>query len=414
VHYAYRFGFGVLVIYYWDQTSWELPLLHARFFQQDARLELANSCHLILLASLGLTLGSLLPVARKTAPRLWWNADYAAIRVRLLIVAPLLSAAFYLQGTLQVVGAAAGFGAYLLIVLASCCFFDSRLRADRGRWLMLVLVVIACALPVGFLNGQIGFMVAPAILVLFGFLLQRGHMPVKAVTVAAVLALMFVLPALTAYKTAAYTRGVTSFRDRLQLSQSTLEILSLRAARELALERTFARLAQSLPAVFYRYYPDVYPYDLGRSFAIELSTLWPRFLWPDKPAMSYELNRYTVGVGMVKEGDETAAVFDAVSEYYVNFGLAGVFVMSIVHGYYIRWLGSQFNAHLHWAMAGAMNIGLLLSNPEFFGIVQVFVAHTRVLPVWLIILYVVSRRRRPAFTRVQYPVFQGGLIAGRN
>ena len=402
--YFYRFGFGVLVIYYWDQVPWELPLMHARFFQQDARLHLANSCHLILLGSLGLTLGSLLPVPVRHSAKLWWDSRYAGLRRRLPLIAVIASAAFYLPESLRVIGSAAGFGAYFLIVIASCCMFDPRLRYDRVRWLTLIAITTACMLPIGAMSGQVGFMIAPFVMVLFGYLLQRGQMPVRTMALVSVVAIMFVFPALTAYKTAAYTRGLASVRERMQYSQTRLEAVSPRAARELAMERFVARMAQSLPAVFYRYYPDAYPYELGRTFLIELTTLVPRFLWSDKPSMSYELNRYTALVGMIKEGDETSAVFDAVSEYYVNFGLTGVFVMFVVHGYYIGWLNALFRARLHWAVAGALSFGLLMSNPEFFGIVQVFVSHTRILPVWLILMYAASstvaspvRRAQPAY-----------------
>lgn len=413
LYYFYRFGFGVLVIYYWDRFPWELPYMQARFFQQDARLELANSCHLILLGALGLALGSLLPVAIRESRHPWWEVDYSAVRARLLAMAPLVGAAFYLPESLRVLGGAIGFASYLLITIASCCLFDPRLRHDRGRWLLIIALAGLCVIPIGLMNGQVGFMVGPVVMVLFGFLLQRGRMPVKSVAVISVLALLFVFPLLTAYKAAAYTRGVGSFKERMQVSQRQLEAVSPRASREMAVDRFVARMAQSLPAIFYRYYPDAYPYERGRSFQIELSTLVPRFLWPDKPSMSYELNRYTAGVGLIKEGDETSAVFDAVTEYYVNFGLYGVFFMSIVHGYYIRWLGALFTARLHWAVAGALNVGLLLSNPEFFGVVQVFVSQTRNLPVWIFILYVLTFRRVSIHGRTTFPHMTAAAAAAR-
>jgi hypothetical protein len=403
LYYFYRFGIGVLVIYYWDRVPWELPFMEARFFQQDARRELANACHLIVLGSLGLTLGSLLRVPVRSTHEAWWRVEYSATRVRLIALAPVLGVSFYLPESLRVLGAAMGFAAYLVIVIASCCLFDPRLRSDRGRWLSILLLVVVCVTPVGLMNGQIGFIVGPVVMVLFGFLLQRGRMPVKSVAVISVLALVFVFPLLTAYKTAAYTHGVGSFEERLQFSQRSLEAASPRAGRELAMDRFVARMVQALPAVFYRYYPEIYPYQYGRTFEIELTTLVPRFLCPEKPSMSYELNRYTAGVGLIREGDETSAVFDAVSEYYVNFGLFGVFFLSIVHGYYIQWLGTLFTARVHWAVAGALNVGLLLSNPEFFGIVQVFVTHTRNLPVWLLIMYLLTHRPGPVVSPMCYP-----------
>ena len=144
-------------------------------------------------------------------------------------------------------------------------------------------------------------------------------------------------------------------------------------------------------------YPDVYPFEFGQTFLVELQTLIPRIVWPEKPNISIELNRYTSAVGMLREYDEydesvTSATFDAISEYYLNFGTAGVFFLSMLQGYYLRVLYEWLVRRSIYEIGGSVYLVLFFSNHDFFGVAQSFVSHTRQLPVWLFILYLMSRR----------------------
>jgi hypothetical protein len=130
---------------------------------------------------------------------------------------------------------------------------------------------------------------------------------------------------------------------------------------------------------------------------LELETFVPRFVWPHKPELNPELNRYSAAVGIVREGDGTSAVFDAVSEYYVNFGAPGVFSLSVLHGWYISLLTAWCMRNLKGPMAGAMSMAVFFTNPEFFGVGQAVNVHIKLLPVWVLYLYVLSRKTGNAY-----------------
>ena len=99
-------------------------------------------------------------------------------------------------------------------------------------------------------------------------------------------------------------------------------------------------------------------------------------------------------------------MFDAMSEYHVNFGAAGVFFLSALHGLYINLLYRWLMSRLDYVIGASIYFALILMNADFFGIGIVFVSHTRVLPVWLILFYFLSRRSRYSDTRIGSRVSQ--------
>src|SRR5206468_7026799 len=106
---------------------------------------------------------------------------------------------------------------------------------------------------------------------------------------------------------------------------------------------TLARLLVGGPAfvsTYSQFYPSVYPYELGRSMIDQTLSLIPRVVWPDRPNLSAQLNIYTRKVGILPEAEfdpgSTTGTFDAISDYYINFGLPGVLLRTIAHGMYVR------------------------------------------------------------------------------
>jgi hypothetical protein len=243
----------------------------------------------------------------------------------------------------------------------------------------------------GFVTGMVGDFVHPLVNVLLGYVLARRTYPWKFLAVSIPLAFVAVFPWLTIYKYYGHPAGLDlTVPERVERTRSVMSWLGYRAGLELALERSVARLSGStFPAVFVQYYPSVYPFVKGQTFLLEASTLIPRVIWPEKPQLSAELNRYSMAVGIVREREGTSAVFDAASEYYLNFGVLGVLILSIIHGSYLailyRWLAGS-----HYIMGASIFLILFFENTDFFGVGQLFVAHVKVIPVWLMLLYWMS------------------------
>jgi hypothetical protein len=258
------------------------------------------------------------------------------------------------------------------------------------------VVICATSLCLGLLTGQLGEVLAPLVFMVFGFMLARRKLPWRALLVIVPVAFLLVFPFLTVYKYTAQNHPDSPLSERVLFAVERFATLDYRTGVELTMDRFVARMAATaLPAIFSRFYPDVYAFEHGRTFGTELSSLVPRIVWPDKPFVAVELNRYSAAVGLVREGGTTSAVFDAVSEYYVNFGPVGVLVFCFLHGVYVNILGAWFSDRLQAPLGGAMNMAVFISNPEFFGVGQAFTSQIKILPVWLLVLYVLSRRRGP-------------------
>jgi hypothetical protein len=292
-----------------------------------------------------------------------------------------------------------GWIVWVLMVIVSYRFCLSN-QADRLKWLILLTVMYASLVPLFLVTGMREHVFMPVLLIVLGYILARGRPPWKFIIVASVLLFFLISPWLSVYKISKSSVDIDKpFFERLEDTNAKLSLVSTRGRFELALYGLVARAAGAGAAfvpVYASYYPDVYPFEFGQTFLMELQTLIPRIVWPEKPNISLELNRYTSAVGMLREHDEydesvTSATFDAVSEYYLNFGTTGVFFLSILQGYYFRILYEWLVRRSIYEIGGSVYLVLFFSNHDFFGVVQNFVSHTRQLPVWLFILYVMSR-----------------------
>jgi hypothetical protein len=209
------------------------------------------------------------------------------------------------------------------------------------------------------------------------------------------MAILLIAPALTLYKEAMGNQrasgGEISFSSAAAETSSGLDTLTVRDRIEVFAASFIGRMCGSFPALFSKYYPEVYPFVNGKSFVTELQSFVPRMLWPGKPNISAELNEYSRQVGMVSQEDTvTSAVFDSVSEYYVNFGVVGVLVLSVIHGAYLRVLYCCLQRAAPSVLATAIFLTTILKNPDWFGVVQTATADIRGVPVCLLILYVLA------------------------
>jgi hypothetical protein len=97
-------------------------------------------------------------------------------------------------------------------------------------------------------------------------------------------------------------------------------------------------------------------------------------------------------VGIVQEGDETSAVFDAFAEYYVNFGLPGVFFLAGLHALYLNVLYEWLLRSLEYLAGISIHLMVFLLNFDFFGVGQMFVSHVKLIPVAIVVLYLLGRQ----------------------
>jgi len=70
--------------------------------------------------------------------------------------------------------------------------------------------------------------------------------------------------------------------------------------------------------------PEVVPYWRGQTYKFFAASVVPRFLWPDKPVADYG-NEFGHRYGLLYPGNDTTSInLPWVTEFYANFGVAGV------------------------------------------------------------------------------------------
>lgn len=397
LYYLFRFGWSTLVIFYWNDIPWsEFPGARRFFSDLGADQNLPFACKIVLLGAIGLYCGVWIPSGPVLGllPKIRWNVDESRFRENTVLYTPLALVLFVVIGSLLPVTfiftvLLFGWIIWVIILIAAYWMFSTPSRRERLRWMVFLAVVYVASIPLGLTTGMSGQFLYPAVLILSGYVLANGRIPWKVVLAGLPIVLVGILPLLSLYKEAP---GL-DIDSRVRTTLAQYAELDTNEKMEIALQRTMVRTAgAALPSVFSKYYPDVYPFEMGRTFLLEAEGLVPRFVWPDKPNLSRELNQYSVRVRILPNPDETSVVFDAMSEYYVNFGLIGVFCLSILHGYVLRVLYDWLRTILPLFMAVAVFVVLFLTNPDFFGIFQMLFSYLKIVPVWLGVLYFLSRK----------------------
>lgn len=405
-YYFFRYGWGSVVAYYWDQLPFEaVPDLRYDFMARGVRDNTATACPLMLLSGIGLYLGStyLAPlVSRKLPVVVRWVVSETKLRRSVVSYAPiglLICGLLRFMLPVEIRFTVLLFGSIssVLLVIVSYWCFNARTWRSSIKWgTFLAAYTLGSAL-LGLGSGMVGDFLHPLIYALLGYVLARRTYPWRFLAMAVPLGFLFVFPWLTIFKYYGQPRGADlSVGERVANTESMMSWLGYRACLELAVERSIGRLDGSwLPAIFVQHYPAAQAFEQGRTFLLEASGLVPRILWPEKPDVSNELNRYSKAVGIVREGDDsTSAVFDAVSEYYVNFGLVGVAILSLVHGCYLGVLYHWLAERLHYVIGASIFLVLFFENSDFFGIGQLIVSHVKIVSVWLLLFYCMSSAGR--------------------
>jgi hypothetical protein len=393
-----KYGFGIIATNYWSELSWvETPGISSMFQRWGIWDNLPTACHLFALAGLGLYIGvSLRPLALFDAlPALRWTIDTRRFRMNLYVYTPVAMTLFVVgRGVLPLVvrDTALLFGwiSWVLIIIAASQWLG-REETDRSAWLGIVAIIVLGHIALGFEIGMRGAFVYPFLLIGAGYTMVRRRIPWGRVLVATVLLILVVIPWLTFYK---IQPPETPFADRVRAASEEMSAVTLRGALERGVEAVVGRSVGvvGMAAVFVQDVPDLGPFEYGRTFLIQAMHVVPRLVWPDKPNMSEQLNMYSRRAGLVSAGDEaTTATFDAVSEYYVNFGIVGVFLLSLVHGCYLRVLHRWLVERSAFLIGPPMFLVFILINFDFFGVVQTMLAHSRQIPVWTAVLYLLSR-----------------------
>jgi hypothetical protein len=400
-YYFFRYGIGVLVIYYWDMFPWEaVPIYKVKFYTLGARQNLESSCQLILLGGLGLFMAMGLNAGRlaQALPNIKWPIDEHRLRTRLILYTPVaLVVLLYLQSrlplTLQFAASTLGTIIYPAIAVISYFVFSPSADGQRSKWALSIGLLCGASLIAGLMSGQISEVLLPWSMAVVGYMLARRSPPWKFMLIVAPVLMFVVFPYLTLYKAAGPKIISRTIDDRMALVRDQLTLTDYQLATEITIYRFVGRMALAeFPAIYSRYYPDIYPYANGETFKQEFAVVVPRFLWPNKPEISIELNRYAAAVGIIRTDDGTSAVFDAVSEYYLNGGAIAVLFLCALHGVYLTILYSWLTDNLSYVIGGSIFFSLFLINLDFFGVGQMFMSHIKILPVWILLFYFMSRR----------------------
>lgn len=399
-----RYGVGAILMFYWDQYEWIVPGIERRYHVLPSREHLLPACVLAILGALGFYCGFRVKVGGlvRRLPDLSWPADRGRLQRNTVLYAPfglfvLLYLLPKLPMSIQFIVSMFATVTYALIVMISYWWFSAR-GGQRVQWALVTLSICGAASLLGLLSGQVGQVFVPFMMVVLGYMVARNAPPWRVLLPVGLAAFLAITPFLTIYKYSKYMIGIenATVTDRIQFTQRTLETMSYRAGLELAVDRFVGRIVLlEFPAVFSAYYPNSYDYERGYSFMVEFSSLVPRVLWSDKPQMSVELNKYSTNVGLVQEDNDTSAVFDAMAEYYVNFGAFGVFLLCAVHALYLKILYEWLTTALDPLAGISIHLMLFLLNFDFFGVGQIFVSHIKLVPVTVVIFYLLGRQSAP-------------------
>jgi hypothetical protein len=391
-----RYGIGAVAAYYWRSVPWEVPSMREAFLSSGVWSNLPLACRLALLGGCGMYLGlHLRPTfVARILPRVDWPISERKIQRNLFICVPLGLLAYtwlspHIPKGLQFLAEATVNAADGMVLLASYYLFTY--RRGRLKWALIVVLLYACMLPTAARSGQMVPVLMPALLVLCGYMVARRSLPWAALVLAAPLAMYVVVPFVAFHKMSKLE--TPSVQAQVEQAAEAFSKASYETRLELALERTVVRFAGiSLPAVFVQYYPWRYPFEMGRTFLIEVTGLVPRVIWKDKPYET-ELNLYSERVGLFPPGSQTSMIFDSVSEYYLNFGDAGVFLLSILNGWYLSLLYTWLVRLGNPVIGPAIFLALLAGNWDCFGVVLIASGQIRFLPIWIVIFYVMSYKR---------------------
>lgn len=394
---AFQTASGLLLIIHWEPitaiTGWDsLGLINMLKY-------LPKVSWLILLGALGAYIGLLLPVRFLTVwlPRLDWEVDESRFSLRASILIPLIILSFYLAAKPGILPLGFQFIGWILGEFGKVLFIASILQIlnygkSAKRWKIVAILWPLSYIP-SVLYGVRSAIVWPVIFFVWTYLAVRKRISRKIFVITLVFLFLFIavlFPAFSVYK---YARsdpqgvsisealgkaGVTiSGQDGVNIVNRFFEIIRIQT------------LSGFFTANYVQYYPQTTPYLKGESFSIVLSAMVPRIINSDKPNVSDYINKlsYDAGMGNEKSPVVSRTFLNAISEFYINFGPLGVFLLSILQGIYLQ-------ARFDWLIRRSrFSLGFPVYAAGFFG--SAAFSHTLVLDsknfiVWIILLWFLS------------------------
>ena len=377
LHFAIQFAWGLSIEYHWDMLPWESS---AGLFSNKVSTVNPETYHdcagIILLGGLALFLGTLVrvPVGMLSSlvPDLPRRPDWHGLVVRAMIYLPFALICKYassvlapgvFQGTLEFFG----LGMIPVCVVLCCMAFSKDKKVSRTTSLVAAIYVLAVAIN-GVLGGMIGGFLLPACLVCSGYVMARNCLPIRAISVSAVFLFLVAGPFLVAYKQSRMAEQL-DISTAVAVSRGRPFETSYRESVEVGAAKILARTSGTFLAAFKESFPERFDYLEGESFLLELQSFVPRGLWPEKPNVSAQLDNYTRKVGLLGENDfVTSMVFDAMSEYYANWGYWGVAFLFFVEGIYTNILWRLLAHRGDPRLATSIIVAQLFAGLEYHGI----------------------------------------------
>jgi hypothetical protein len=227
------------------------------------------------------------------------------------------------------------FNAYLALVLMLYVGYKFQLR----RMLTLAFVLSACMSFVGFVQGVMGNMVNPLMVVFVSGWIWGGTIR-KRWVFATLAAILVINPAKNQFRNMEFSEKDVSSLALVERRLDSWKVAFSDAWKENPTESNIMdtanrandllSLAQALDVV-----PSLVPYNYGQGMGVTLIYWIPRIVWPSKPESSDLLfNRYAVEFGYTtQEGTLTSTTgASAYTEGYWNFGSAGAVLFLLVIG----------------------------------------------------------------------------------
>lgn len=398
--FALAYGLGTLNVYYYDVYPWETIPGNASTFLR-ALPAFPEVGLLILAGGLGVIIGTLLPPSFSTAllPAITAKEKKTPFRTSLYCLLPLfvvssrLSIWYEAPMLVRHIFTLIGDFGFFIVLVAGAEIAASPLYGIR-RWWLYILALVVLAVIVGTPTGMRGHTLRPFILLAIGVVVAYERVPRWLLGILPILVLI-IMPFLNYIKVNAFqTENLGSLLTSAGTAVAGMEFRErLEDGLQVFGNRVFATPFHL--AMYMQAWPDIYPFENGQTFLQELSDGLPRFIDPWKGETSGVLNWYAVRAGIALEPDPvtgawTSALFDGMSEYYVNFGPWGIFLLSILHGYYFLilydWLVVRSKSFFFTALFAYL---IWFQWPDS-GVVRRALSDIRLLVVWITIFLVLN------------------------
>ncbi len=367
---------------------------------EKTKIYFPKACMLILLGAFGVFIGLNISLRfiTKHIPPLNWRIDEKNFSLRATLLALLSAIAFYLSSRSgivppsiqQILYSAGQIGVVLYIVSLIQIWANTKYKK---LWKYTLIIYIVSHVPF-ILFGSRSAIVFPMVFLVWTYLAVKVKFNKKIIIGVALFCFFFasVYPVITLYKSGILGKQGT-MTETFQSAMSNVSAGKGLIWLSIILIMESQTLAGSNVIHYVQQFPDSFPYLKGESFSVVLSELIPRFLYPEKRSAGEYINRivYDTGLGHEEYEVKSSMFIDAISEFYINFGLLGVFTLAILQGIYLQtkydWLVRRSNFKIGFPVYAATFI-----SPVAF--THLFVLESKLLAVWILAIWFVSRRTR--------------------